>query len=392
MSKHLEIKQNSLQENVSAEVIDRLYNLTYEDSTLGIDPVVDSQRGDIVGNIISPAAYEDAVSFLRDKFGPDVANNIEGLTITVTDNNYYVRFKDPIFGQACIKKYSNNGVGVTKTRLAAVTDPGNLITSNNVWDSSLGDKTQVTSLEDFKYFTGILNRNSNVINGFTNATKIVFPSTTFSYDNQYTLNLVTNCQNIEEVDYQNAIFIGPLNNGELYVINKNDRISEWNDSLIPKQTNFHRIRLFNSWKALKKIIFPEGVTSTYDNAYGCNSLQYIEFPTTITDIGKACDFGRDSGHRIPAMVIKAVTPPDWYGYNPNNTSQSGRGFGYDMMPLNIYVPDNSVTAYKSFVNGGTNNEQAWASDYIKGLIKPLSELPQTYREMGTVTQDDIDRV
>ena len=380
----LTVKQNNQQtEQVSSALIDTLYNLAYENEYT--EPKISSGAADIVGSINAPAAYEDAVIYLRAKF--------PNLNITVTDNNYYVRFKDPVFGQACIKKYSNDGVGVTKTRLAAVTDPGNLITSNNVWDSSLGDKTQVTSLEDFKYFTGILNRNSNVIKGFTNATKIVFPSVTFSYDNRYTLYLVENCNNIETIDYQNAIFIGPTNNnGTFYIIRDNNVITEWDNSLIPKQTSFHNVELFYNWKAIKKIIFPEGITSTHEGARGCTGLQYIEFPTTITDIGYSWDFGRDSNHRIPAMVIKAVTPPDWYGYNPTNLSQSGRGFGYDMMPLNIYVPDNSVTAYKSFVNGGTNNEQAWASDYIKGLIKPLSELPQTYREMGTVTQDDIDRV
>lgn len=376
------VKQNNQQtEQVTSALIDTLYNLAYENEYT--EPKISSGAADIVGSINAPAAYEDAVIYLRAKF--------PNLNITVTDNNYYVRFKDPVFGQACINKYSNDGIGVTKTRLAAIADPSNLITSNDVWDSSLGDKTQVTSLEDFKYFTGILNRNSNVIKGFGNATKIVFPSVTFSYDNQYDSNLVSDCNNIEEIDYQNAIFTCSLN-GALNVINSNNVISEWNDSLIPKQTNFHKIRLFWGWKALKKIIFPEGVTSTYDNARACNSLQYIEFPTTITDIGSAWDFGRNSDHRIPAMVIKAVTPPDWYGYNPTNLSYFGRGFGYDLMPLNIYVPDNSVTAYKSFVNGGTSNEQAWASDYIKGLIKPLSELPQTYREMGTVTQEDIDRV
>lgn len=376
---NLTLQQGSTVESVSSTFVDKLYTLARQSSASD-----GAFTMSLTGSITAPAAYEDAVIYLRAMF-PD-------FTITIPNNNYYVRFKDPVFGQACIKKYSDDGIGVTKTRLAAVTDPSNLITRNDVWDSSLGDKTQVASLEDFKYFTGILNRNSNVIDGFTNATKIVFPSVTFSYDSVYTLQLVRNCTNIEEVDYQNSTFIGSTSDGTLYVIQSNNKISEWSDSLIPKQTNFHNVELFNDWRALKKIIFPEGVTITHEGAKGCASLQYIELPTTVTDIGWGWDFGRSSNHRVPAMVIKAVTPPDWYGYNPTNLGGFGRGFGWDQMPLNIYVPDNSVTAYKSFVNGGTSNEQVWASDYIKDLIKPLSELPQAYREMGTVTQEDIDRV
>jgi hypothetical protein len=60
------------------------------------------------------------------------------------------------------------------------------------------------------------------------------------------------------------------------------------------------------------------------------------------------------------MVVKAVTPPDWYGWDQTDTGGTGNGLGWEIIPLAIYVPDNSVTAYKSVANGGTNNEQLWA--------------------------------
>lgn len=378
---NLTIQQStSSVENVSAQLIDKLYKLAL---TSKVEDSSNALTMSLQGNISATAAYEDAIIYLRAKF--------PNLTINVPETGYYARFADPVFGQACVNKYSTDGIGVTKAQLAAVSSPSDLITSNSVWTSSLGDKTAVASLEDFKYFSGILNSDSNVVDGFTNATKIVFPSATFYYSNRYNLQLVRNCLNLQDIDYQNAIF-SSTTNGTMYVIYYNNVITEWNSSLIPNQTDFNNVVLFQGWTKLKKVIFPEGVTVTADSYRSCVSMQYIEYPTTITDMGSSWDFGRDSGHNIPVMVIKAVTPPDWYGYNPNNTSQSGRGFGYDLFPIAIYVPDNSVTAYKSFVNGGTNNEQAWASDYIKERIKPLSELPQIYREMGTVTQADIDRV
>lgn len=380
-------KTSETERYIPNEVITTLYNIGKDDDenqslTSGVD-TTDSDRPitSVVGSVAVRAAYANQIDYLAVKFP----------NLNISPDATYVYFEDPIFGQACINKYSTDGVGVTKAQLAAVSSPSNLITSNNVWTSSLGDKAAVTSLEDFKYFSGIINNSSNVVKNFDYATKIVFPSATFYYDNVYTLNLIEGCWRLQDIDYQNAIF-SSHNTGTMYVIRGNGVITDWNSSLIPNQTDFSNIQLFNQWQKLKKVIFPEGITVTAEQYNGCKALQYIEYPTTITNIGNSWDFGRDSGHNIPAMVIKAVTPPDWRGYNPNDTSQSGRGFGYDLFPINIYVPDNSVTAYKSFVNGGTNNEQAWASDYIKDKIKPLSELPQIYREMGTVTQADIDRV
>ena len=377
---NLTIQQStSSVENVSAQLIDKLYRLAL---TSKVEDPSNTLTMSLQGNISATAAYEDAIVYLRAKF--------PNLTINVPETGYYARFVDPVFGQACVTKYSTDGIGVTKAQLAAVSNPSNLITSNSVWTSSLGDKTAVTSLEDFKFFSGVINNSSNVVNGFTNATKIVFPSTTFYYTNIYTLRLIDNCFNLQNIDYQNAVF-SVTGTGEMFLISENNVIAEWDSSLVPNQTDFSKICLFQRWKKLKKVIFPEGITVTADRYNGCWALQYVEYPTTITNIGTSWDFGRD-GNIIPAMVIKAVTPPDWKGYNPNDTWANGKGFGYGRFPIAIYVPDNSVTAYKSFVNGGTNNEQAWASDYIKDRIKPLSELPQIYREMGTVTQADIDRV
>ena len=380
-------KTSETERYIPNEVITTLYSIGKDDDenqslTSGVD-TTNSNRPitSVIGSVAVRVAYANQIEYLAVKFP----------NLNISPDATYVHFEDPVFGQACVNKYSTDGIGVTKAQLAAVSSPSNLITSNDVWTSSLGDKTAVTSLEDFKYFSGIVNSNSNVVKGFTNATKIVFPSVTFHYNATYTLNLVQNCQNLQDIDYQNAVF-SSTGTGEMFPILENKAITEWDSSLIPNQTDFSNIILFERWRKLKKVIFPEGVTVTAEKYRGCDSLQYIEYPTTITNMGNPQNFGRDSGHDIPAMVIKAVTPPDWRGYNPNYTSQSGRGFGYDRFPIGIYVPDNSVAAYKSFVSGGTNKEQAWASDYIKDKIKPLSELPQIYREMGTVTQADIDRV
>lgn len=386
---HLEIKQStSGTETVSTQTIDKLYQLSYENQSQGITSQLDA-TSDIQGRIEASAAYEDAVRYLVG-IDPGDPKRFQNLYINIPNNNYYVRFEDPVVRDYCLQQYGD-GVGMTRTVLSGI------VGRNMMWSSSGGMssdlKSQVTSLNDFQYFTGIGPVNDdNIVVDFTNATSIKFPSCTFSYSNRYTRNIVYNCKKLQTIDYSNAVFTVGSGDGSMRPINVNETIQEWSSSLLPNQTDFRNIELFYAWKKLQKIIFPEGVTTTNESLRVCNSMQYLEYPSTITNIGNAYHFGRDSGHRVPCMVVKAISPPTWTGWNPNETGMSGHGFGYDQFPTAIYVPDNSVTAYKSVVNGGTNNESAWASPYVQALITPMSQMPQLYRDMGTVTQEDIDRI
>lgn len=389
---HLEIRQSTDRtETVNAAVIDKLYRLSFEDLANGITSQLDS-TSDVQGRIESSAAYEDAVRYLAG-IDPGDTKKFQNLYITIPNNNYYVRFKDPIVEAYCIQLYGD-GVGVTKSAAAGVTTRAQMWASDGTNGMPSDLKNQVTSLNDFQYFTGYTQTSEPPVRGFNNATEIKFPSCTFSYTNRFSVSLVLDCPNLQTIDYSNCVFTVPdgNNEGQIGVVNGNNSIQEWNNSLLPNQRAFRRIQLFTGWKKLQKIIFPEGVTITAEYLKGCESIQYVEYPTTITDIGSAWDFGRDAKHRVPCVVIKATTPPSWEGWNPSNTGATGLGFGWNNFPLAIYVPDNSVTAYKSIQAGNTDNEQAWASTYIQDLIKPMSEMPQLYRDMGTVTQADIDRV
>lgn len=382
----LNIQQNTQQsENVSSTVIEKLYNLAL------ISTVEDQNSSfsmSLQGNISAPAAYEDSVLYLRSKF--------PNLTINIPQGKYYLRFRDPVISNYSINTYGD-GIGITQADAAGVSRGfwGYYSNASNGMPDEL--KSQVTCLDDFQYFTGI-NYVENIITEFNNATSITFPDKTFYDNSAYLRIIVRGCGNIQHVNYGNAQFVRDVGNRQDYEvdgyrpINTNNVIVDWDNSLIPNQTNLDHIELFVGWTKLQKILYPEGLTKIGGRSYGNTSLQYIEFPTTIISIGTAYGFGQDNRHRIDAMVVKATTPPNWYGWKPNETSYSGRGFGWDIFPVAIYVPDSAVTTYKSVANNGTDNEQAWASPYIQDLIKPLSELPQIYRDMGTVTQADIDRV
>lgn len=385
---HLELIQNtSVTEQVGPEVIDKLYDLSLNDPQQGIVSPLDN-TSIVQGRLQVYAAYQDAVRYLVG-IDPGDPKRFPDLYITVTNNTYFIRFKDPVIFQYCLDNYALSGSnGITVAQAESVT------AANSFWGTSSGgmtseQKAQVQTLEDFQYFTGMTGSRENLVINFSNATKIKFPSGTFTNTTNYQRYIVNNCNKIQEIDYGNAIFYST--NNIYQPINSNTTITEFSSSLIPNQNDFQKIRLFAGWTKLTKFIYPEGVQHTCETFGKNEALQYAEFPSTIVDLGNPYNLGRDAKHRLPCMVVKAVTPPDWLGWKPNDTSGSGNGLGYEQIPLAIYVPDGSVNAYKSFTNGGTDNEQLWARSDIKDIIKPLSELPQAYREMGTVTQADIDR-
>lgn len=373
---NLRIEQNQIPENVNAALLRKLYEIAV------------SATGDVylAGNLQTSYAYERDVQYLTSTFSD--------LFINVT-NGYYIDFEDPIIAQYCISHYGN-GEGVTESAVYSVIQNTNDLTKSfwgtqyyNEMTSEL--KSQVTTLNDFQYFTNP-NMYYNLIYGFPNATSIKFPNKTFVYGNAYINCIVDSSENIQTVDYGDSIFT-VTNNGILDIIRGNNVIEEWSDSLLPKQNSYNNIVLFRNWKKLKKVLFPEGKTHFYERYQGCFALQYVEYPSTTVSLGWGNGFGQDSGHRLPCMVIKAVTPPNWTGWDSTDTtSQSRIGLGWVQLPVAIYVPDNSVTAYTSITSNGTTNESVWANPAISSLVKPMSEMPQIYLDMGTVTQEDIDRV
>ena len=73
--KKLKIVQNNVQEKTKDSVVEKLYALTKSDDTT---PAI-AESAELEGNVRVNAAYEDSVTYLRNKF--------PNLTIDVTDNN-----------------------------------------------------------------------------------------------------------------------------------------------------------------------------------------------------------------------------------------------------------------------------------------------------------------
>lgn len=106
---------------------------------------------------------------------------------------------------------------------------------------------------------------------------------------------------------------------------------------------------FKLFENLKSITIPEGVTLINNDAfYKCNGLTSITIPSSVTTIGLGAF---QKCNNLVSVYCKPTTPPTLYDYGYGSTGIFDPG-------LTIYVPTNSVGAYKS----------DWSShaDYIVG--------------------------
>lgn len=390
---NLRIEQNSITENVSAILLRKLYEIAV------------SATGEVLlsGNLQTTYAYERDVQYLTTTFSD--------LFINVT-TGYYIDFEDPVIAEYSIEHYGN-GEGVTTAQAANVgyvenaqSNSTNFFGTQHYNEMDSDTKNSVTSLNDFQYFTNA-SAAGTAIYGFTNATSIKFPPIVFSYAGQYTRLIVyDNVNNLSTIDYNGAIFITSLKytmdgtgaggraGGTIFPIARNDVITDFSTSLVPNQTDFSGVVLFQGWRKLQNFVFPEGVTRTADSFKSAPALKYVEFPSTIQDIGSQMSIGKDSNNSY-VLVFKSITPPTGY-YEPNNNTNNQNGWEWHKFPAAIYVPDNAVNTYKNVtplnIGSGTLEKQLiWCCQDIIDRIHPLSEMPQSLRQYGTITQEFIDQ-
>lgn len=110
---------------------------------------------------------------------------------------------------------------------------------------------------------------------------------------------------------------------------------------------------FLSYTAIKKLIVPEGYTEisaemvAYDMA-----LELIDLPSTLVTLGTGIN---RQGSLYFRLICRATTPPTFDGAWWDNSNKG--------KPIAIYVPDASVSTYKT--------ASGWSKS--TGLIHPLSE-------------------
>ena len=396
---HLNIQQATDRiEEVGVNVIEKLYQLAYYDTDLGITSQLDSSS-DVSGYIKASAAYEESVLFLRERF--------PNLTIDVGNPpNYYVRFKDSAMEQLIVNAYGD-GQGVTTSRMATVSaqdltqiltisssgfrnvkdfsDVQNFVgattlncklidlsdSSNGSWYSLFSTGSSESPDNFYEWMTGrfILNRGNLVFSKDTAYTLSVDQPLYLQYNWRYSLSF-------DKVDFNNATFMPVNGNYKNYAIIRGAQFP-FSESTVPgiiQSGNFKgflpNVCIGNL--RLQKYIVPEGFEEIRFNCKACN-VTYYELPTTTTKIYFG-DYRRDAtvANNSGWIVIKAVTPPEIL--ENFNT--------YSKLPQAIYVPDGSVQAYKT----------AWSDDSTaSSLVQSMKDMGSE-KSLGTVTDEDIYRV
>lgn len=379
---NLNIQQGQITENVTSEVIDKLYKLALASKVENSDNLFNMS---LSGNIYASTAYEDAVVYLREKF--------PNLTINVPTYGYFIRFIDPVISNIIINQFGD-GVGATYNELSGIQTLNNRFNAANYTDF-----LEAESYDDLQYFTGLTNymfmltfenANSALFKdtaSYASNIKIMkkksftFPKTTI-YVNGGGDNVVlrggywNGKVEFEHIDISGVNAIGKNTNSYLatYIDCKFENI------VLPSFTE-QLCRFFRNNGILGKFIYPEGVTRAIDNFEGCN-VSYIEYPTTIQSINLFDHFRKDSqvSSNTGCVVFKSVTPP---------THDQIADANVKMVAI-IYCPANSVTAYRTWADSIVTSNGIQLLSNVQ--VKSMAEMSQSERAMGTVTQEDIDRV
>lgn len=372
---HLEIIQPTDRiEIVSSEVIDKLYNLAFEDENTGVISQLDS-TSNIQGHIQAVSAYEDAVRYLAGIDQGD-AKRFPNLTITIPNSNYYIRFEDPKVEEICAKQWGD-GIGLSKLAAADVNNIGQVFRKDNKI------KTGITKFNEFKYFNNVTTLaavqdwHDGVFEGCTNLTEITFPS------NLINLNGRTfyQCSNLQKVNVENLSII--WSNEFAYAPKLFSGDIAYFKSLTTSGGG-----MFSGNKNISQVYMPKIQTSynkgNYSNYYSCSPWIAGGYGGTSTiglvylrDITKiyAAAF---TNLTCTALIIDNVTPPvlansyDKTDDEANSSEEKGTAFssanlGGTGLKI-IYVPDEAIGTYRDTDIWRTTCEFRGISELNNGII------------------------
>lgn len=266
----------------------------------------------------------------------------------------YIVFADPEVQRICAENWGD-GVGITKAQVDGITDIGRNFDKN----------TNIISFNEFEKFTGVTalkNSSNSTVNGAcafskcTSLEEISLPTRlttigSFSFAEDKVLKKV-NIPNSVSAIGQNAFYkctsleIDDLNLPNLETLGQNA---------------FYGVKIKKISDLGKITALPAASTSTQN--FGDKSvLEESVLPTTLTTIPANNFYGYT---KLTAVVLLATTPVSLENTNAfTNTNNCP-----------IYVPDESVEAYKEATNWSTY------ADRIKGISELQTDNPELYEEI-----------
>lgn len=289
--------------------------------------------------------------------------------------NPFIQFADPAVKAICVANWGGATGGsthvagtdgeMTYEQAAAVTSISTKFLRQNITSfDELQFFTALTSIQTYAFYHDSfdasvlqsiilpdsitsINTSSFVSTGLQS---IIIPDSVISMGDAVFLG----CKNLVSVKFSMALTIVPNqtfdNNSSLEYVTLPITITSVGDRAFCNCIKLKRI--FDNDED-GTINIPDGVTSIGSSAFsGLNMINSIVVPSSVVSIGGAC-FAH--GISFQSVVVNAITPPTLGGsycfYNTNNCP--------------IYVPDGSITDYKS--------ANLWSS--YASRIKGISEMP-----------------
>lgn len=312
---HLRIEQNNgVIEEVSGEMISMLYNLVSQD--------VD-QQSNLIGRLHSRTGYRTSVQYLTQKY-PDLYISID---------QYYVEFADPEVSRVLGSRYGD-GVGITEQVAASITSLSGLFDAN----------TTVQTFDELSQLN-VKTLTRDEFNGCTNLVSV----DTSKITNINGGWIFQNCSSLQIVDLSSL-----------------DGTQPWFSAPYGNCCN-----IFKNCTSLRKVILGNVQSlgsrwASFDRPgrlhfYNCPLLTTVDVKSIIAPIEyNGAVFGNCPNMRN--FILRDATPQ-----SPTDTSKNISINYFGGSNVKIYVPDDSVSDYKS-ATGWTD---------IASYIYPLSEYVET---------------
>lgn len=249
---HLRVEQNTITENVTSDVIHKLY----ETAKVIIDNEelneVEESQVSLKGNLQVPKAYKDEVDWLEAKF-PNLHINVTG--------GLYFKFEDPEVLRVLLANNWGDGSGVTTTDILSRTSiPSNMFKNN----------TTVVSFNELQQMPNITSIQSSAFEGCSNLSSI-----DLSNIQEIDTNAFLRCSSLTQVDASSVTSFGQnvfQDCSNLQTISLPDSLS-----VLPQS-------MFRNCKELTTIVGASNIQTVGEGAFlDCNKLvKEFDFSNTTS--------------------------------------------------------------------------------------------------------------
>lgn len=178
---HLRIEQNNgVIEEVSTEIIEKLYNIIYNGQL--------DDTSNLIGRLHTSATYQDYIDYLENTFK---INGVKQLIVDAT--NKYIRLADPEVQRVLTNNWGD-GIGVTLTDIS---------TKSQIEGSMFKNNSTITQFNELGTMSNITRIGQNAFDGCTNLVSINLQNIT-----RLDSNAFARCTSLTYINLPNIATVG----------------------------------------------------------------------------------------------------------------------------------------------------------------------------------------